>query len=57
MQLLLTLVKITALALMSKDAVSQALFPGGGGISPFTDGGCCWGGWGAGGLVVVSYWQ
>tara|TARA_R110001592_G_scaffold11657_1_gene57028 strand:+ start:7275 stop:8111 length:837 start_codon:yes stop_codon:yes gene_type:complete len=35
----------------------QALFPGGGGISPFTDGGCCWGGWGAGGLVVVSYWQ
>ncbi len=35
----------------------QALFPGGGGLSPFTDGGCCWGGWGAGGLVVVSYWQ
>ena len=35
----------------------QALFPGGGGFSPFTDGGCCWGGFGAGGLVVVQYWQ
>lgn len=35
----------------------QSLFPGGGGTSPFTDGGCCWGGFGAAGLVVVSYWQ
>jgi len=35
----------------------HSLFPGGGGMSPFTDGGCCWGGYGAGGLVVVSYWQ
>ena len=35
----------------------HSLFPGGGGMSPFTDGGCCWGGFGAGGLVVVSYWQ
>ncbi len=35
----------------------HSIFPGGGGHSPFNDGGCCWGGWGQGGLVVVSYWQ
>lgn len=34
-----------------------SLFPGGGGASPFTDGGCCWGGFGRGGLVVVSHWS
>ena len=35
----------------------HAIFPGGGGHSPFNDGGCCWGGFGQGGLVVVSYWE
>ena len=34
-----------------------SMFPGGGGSSPFTDGSCCWGGFGQGGLVVVSFWQ
>ena len=32
-------------------------FPGGGGHSPFNDGSCCWGGFGGGGLVVVSHWS
>ena len=35
----------------------HAMFPGGGGFSPFTEGSCCWGGYGAAGLVVISYWQ
>lgn len=35
----------------------HTMFPAGGGHSPFTDGSCCWGSWGGGGLVVVSYWQ
>jgi len=35
----------------------HALFPGGGGSSAHTDGGCCWGGYGGSGLVVVSFWQ
>lgn len=30
-------------------------FPGGGGGTAISYGGCCWGGWGAGGLVVVTY--
>jgi len=30
---------------------------GGGGFSPYTDGSCCWSGWGSGGLVVVTYWS
>ena len=37
--------------------LGHPVFPGGGGFAPFTDGSCCWGGWGYGGLVVVSYWQ
>jgi len=35
----------------------HSLFPGGGGHSPYTDGSCCWGGYGQGGLVVVTYWS
>ena len=35
----------------------HSIFPGGGGHSPFNDGGCCFSGWGQGGLVVISYWQ
>jgi len=35
----------------------HSFFPGGAGFSPFTDGSCCWGGFGAAGLVVISYWQ
>jgi hypothetical protein len=35
----------------------RANFPGGGGISHSVAGGpCCCGRWGAGGLVVVTYW-
>lgn len=30
-------------------------FPGGGGGTAISYGGCCWGGWGAGGLVVITY--
>ena len=33
-----------------------ASFPGGGGGGAVSyGGGCCWGAWGAGGLVIVSY--
>lgn len=30
-------------------------FPGGGGGTAISYGGCCWGGWGAGGLVIITY--
>ena len=35
----------------------HSIFPGGGGASSYTDGSCCWGGFGQGGLVVVTYWS
>ena len=37
-------------------ARGHSLFPGGGGATPHTEGSCCWGGWGAGGLVVVTHY-
>ena len=36
--------------------LGHSLFPGGGGFNPITQGGNCWGDWGQGGLVVVTYW-
>tara|TARA_B100000287_G_scaffold68589_1_gene60206 strand:- start:1280 stop:2125 length:846 start_codon:yes stop_codon:yes gene_type:complete len=35
----------------------HALFPGGGGFTAGTEGSNCWGSFGAGGLVVVTYWS
>lgn len=40
---------------MGCDAVGGNVWPGGGGGTAMSYGGCCWGGWGAGGLVVVTY--
>ena len=41
---------------MGCDANGSNTFPGGGGGTAISYGGpCCWGGWGAGGLVVVTY--
>ena len=37
--------------------VGHALFPSGGGYPPYGHSSCCWGGWGAGGLVKVTYWN
>jgi hypothetical protein len=31
------------------------IFPGGGGGTAISYGGCCWGGWGAGGQVLVTF--
>lgn len=37
-------------------AGNPSVFPGGGGGTAISYGGsCCWGGWGAGGLVIVTY--
>lgn len=36
-------------------AIGGSSFPAGGGGSGLSHGGCCWGSWGAGGLVVVTY--
>lgn len=36
--------------------VGHSLFPGGGGYTPYGHSSCCWGGWGASGLVKVTYW-
>ena len=35
----------------------HSLFPGGGGFTAGTEGSNCWGSFGAGGLVVVTYWS
>jgi len=41
---------------MGCDAIGgHAGWPGGGGGTAMSYGGCCWGGWGAGGLVIVTY--
>jgi len=40
---------------MGCDSVGGNIWPGGGGGTAISYGGCCWGGWGAGGLVVVTY--
>jgi hypothetical protein len=37
--------------------VNHALFPSGGGGAPYGHASCCWGGWGASGLVKVTYWK
>jgi len=34
-----------------------SIFPGGGGGTPFGHASCCWGGWGASGLLKVTYWK
>ena len=41
---------------MGCDGVGASTFPGGGGGGAHAHGGpCCWGGWGAGGLVLITY--
>jgi hypothetical protein len=36
--------------------VGESVFPGGGGGGAVANGGpCCWGGWGMGGLVVITF--
>lgn len=40
---------------MGCDAAGGNVWPGGGGGTAISYGGCCWGGWGAGGLIVVTY--
>ena len=37
--------------------VHHSLFSSGGGGTPYAHSSCCWGGWGAGGLVKVTYWK
>lgn len=40
---------------MGCNAIGDVSFPGGGGGTAISYGGCCWGGWGAGGLVIITY--
>ena len=35
--------------------IGGSTFPGGGGGTAISYGGCCWGGWGSGGMVLITY--
>ncbi len=37
--------------------VGHSLYPSGGGFTPYGHASCCYGGWGAGGFLKVTYWK